>query len=419
VTEATAYDLVVRRARLRDRDDLVDIGIRGGAIMAVSAERLDGDGVVDAAGNLVVPSFVDAHLHACKAHTFTVAGDDALHLYTSGGMARADEAIRRAAAVKDRYAAAWNADNARRAFAAGLRHGVTKVLAFADTDTRARLEGVTGVLAARDELREVMDIRVVAFPQDGVVCDPGAADFVRQGLELGADVVGGIPWIERNGADQQAHIDAMLALATEFDRDVAMLTDDAGDPALRTTEMLARAAVRQGWEGRVVVCHARAMSAWPDDYFRGLLPLLRDAGVRFVTDPHTGALHLRALELRAAGIPVALGQDDIADAYYPFGQHNLLEVAFLAAHLWRLSRTADLDMLLDLVTTDAAAVFGGERGEVAEGAPADIAVLGQPTVVEALRLHEPPRAVIARGRLVAENRTETRYHPPLPDGLAE
>lgn len=402
-----ALDLVVRDARLRQDAGEHWIGIHAGRITRITRDPLAAPTIVDAGGCLVVPSFVDPHLHACKAYTLTAVGDQVARRYSAPGMSEAAGAIRAAAVVKDRYERSWNARNARRALTAGLAHGVTHVLAFADTDTRARMEGVRGVMDARDELGDVMTVRVVAFPQDGVVCDPGAEELVRQALEEGADVVGGIPWIEADEHAQQEHIERMLDLAVRFDRDVAMLVDDAGDPTLRTTEMLARAAVARGWEGRVTACHARALGVYSEEDFRALLPLLRDAGLRFVTDPHTGALFLRVFDLLETGVPVALGQDDVADAYYPFGQHNALEVAFLAAHMWRRFGFDDMELLLDLVTSRAAEVFGLVDHAVAVGAPANLAVLAAPTVHEALRTHAPPKAVVSRGRLVAETTTAT------------
>ena len=129
-----------------------------------------------------------------------------------------------------------------------------------------------------------------------------------------------------------------------------MLLDNSGDPDLRTLEMMAKEAIKRGWQGRALAHHCRAMSAYPDRYLSELLPVLRQAGVTIVSDPHTGPLHARIPELLAAGINVCLGQDDISDAYYPFGRNNMLEVAFLAAHLlWMMSRK-DMETLYDMVT---------------------------------------------------------------------
>jgi cytosine deaminase len=154
---------------------------------------------------------------------------------------------------------------------------------------------------------------------------------VQQAVEAGADRVGGIPWIEYTEDDAQEHVRRMYALAAAHGKRVAMLVDDAGDPTLRTTEMLAVELAKHRLRGGVA-CHARAMDLWPEPYFRRVTALAQRAGLGFVTDPHTGPVHLRAFDLAEYAIPVALGQDDIADASYPYGRHNLLEVAFLASH---------------------------------------------------------------------------------------
>jgi cytosine deaminase len=242
-------------------------------------------------------------------------------------------------------------------------------------------------------------LQVVAFPQDGVVREPGAVELVRAALELGADVVGGIPWIEYTEAAAREHIDAMFALAREFDRDVSMLVDDAGDPGLRTLELLAVKTLAAGWQGRVVAHHARAMALYTPTYLHKVMALLKQAGVALVSDPHTGPLHAPVKELLAAGVSVCLGQDDISDAYYPFGRNNLLEVAFLAAHQLWMTTAADQEQLYELVTRAAARAMGLRNFELRVGAPANLVVLTAPSVLEALRSHEAPRYVISHGRL--------------------
>lgn len=241
-------------------------------------------------------------------------------------------AIERAAAVKDRYEEGWILDNVRCAVRLAARYGTTHLRAFADVDRKAGLTGVKALLQARQEWRGRVEIQVVAFPQDGVVREPGAAELVRRALELGADVVGGIPWNEYTEAGAQAHVDAMFDLAVEFDKDVSMLVDDAGDPGLRTLEMMAVRAIASGRQGRVLAHHARAMALYPKPYLQKIAALLKQAGMGVVTDPHTGPLHARVSELLEEGMLVCLGQDDISDAYYPFGRNNALEVAFLASH---------------------------------------------------------------------------------------
>lgn len=405
------FDLAIADVRLRGRpEERLNVAVRDGSIAAITPDRLRARTELDGEGNLLSPSFVDAHLHLCKVYTLPMIGDEAIRRYAAGAMEQAGAAIELASAVKDTYAEGWIYQNARRALLEGLGHGVTHVQAFVDTDTRARLEAMRAVLRLREELRGTVEVRVVAFPQDGILRDPGAEAYVREALAMGADVVGGIPWIERTEREAQEHTDRMLRFAREHDRDVAFLVDDAGDPQLRTTEMLARAALREGWTGRVTACHARAMRLYPEPYFRELVDLARRAGMAFVTDPHTGALHLRVADLLVAGLPVALGQDDIADAYYPYGQHSMLEVAFLASHIVGTPTFAQMEMLFDMITTLGARVLRLQDYGLAVGRAAHLVVLRGHSVHEALRLHAPPRYVVSHGRLVAETSEATRVH---------
>jgi cytosine deaminase len=173
---------------------------------------------------------------------------------------------------------------------------------------------------------------------------------MRRAMEMGADVAGGIPWIEYTEADIQAHIREIFDLAQEFDKDVSMLVDDAGDAGLRSLEAMAVEAIRRGWQGRALAHHARAMELYPQPYFQKVAALLKRANLGVVTDPHTGPLHARVKELLEEGVLVCLGQDDISDGYYPFGRNNMLEVAFLAAHLLWMTTSRELETLYNMIT---------------------------------------------------------------------
>ena len=402
---ADDFDLVIRDA-VRPDGERVSLGIRDGVIETVAA---DGTGrrELDADGRLVSPSFVDPHLHLDKVYTYEAAGEDAVERYQAGGMGDAMGAIESASAVKADYDAERIYEQAKRAVELGIRHGVLHHRAFADVDTAAGLEGVKALLRLREEYAGTVDLRVVAFPQDGLLRDPGAEALVEEAMALGADEVGGIPWIEFTEADAREHVDRMVDLAVEHDADVAMLTDDAGDPGLRTTEHLATKAIEVGWEGRVTACHARAMELYPEPYRRKLYTLLDRAGMSVVTDPQTGPLHVPVDELLEAGIPVALGQDDIADAYYPFGRNSLIEVGFLAAHLLWKTTVADLHDIHDMLTRHGATSLGLEGHGLAEGCTADLVLLDARSVPEAIGQQALVTHVVSGGRLVAENRLET------------
>ena len=400
------FDIAIRRARLRGRGDrLAEIGIKQGRIVAIG-ENLERRGTleIDARGNLVTESFVNPHLHLCKVWTLPMMEEEALKSYQGEAMGKAMAGIELAAKIKEKYAESWIVENARRAVALAALHGNLHIRAFADVDSKARLEGVKALIRVRDEFRGIVDLQIVAFAQDGIVREPGALELMQEAMALGADVVGGIPWIEFTDADAARHIKACFDLAQKFDKDVSMLLDDAGDPGLRTLEMMAIETIERGWHGRALAHHCRAMSLYPMPYVQRLARLLHAARIAVVTDPHTGPLHARVQELLADDVVVCLGQDDISDAYYTFGRNNMLEIAFLAAHLlWMMTR-ADVEKLYDMITVDAATAINLPGFRLTEGAVADLVVLNQPDVIEALRFHGPPAHVIKSGILVDQAR---------------
>jgi cytosine deaminase len=397
------FDLLIRNAKTRSSGtDTVDIGIKDGSIARIAPDvQADSREEIDAEGKLVTESFVNGHLHLCKVYTLERIGEEALSNYKGGSMGSAMTAIELAARVKEEYDQRWIIENVRRALDLAVHFGNTHIRAFADTDTKARLEGVKALLQAREEYKDRLELQVVAFPQDGVVRDPGAERWIEEALDLGADVVGGIPWIEYTDEDARTHIDTMFALAKKYDRDISMLIDDAGDATLRTLEMLLVKTMQEGWEGRVTVQHARAMQLYPDPYYKKMEALMKQTRAGVVSDPQTGPLHARVRELYDAGVNVALGQDDISDAYYPFGRNNMLEVAFLAAHLLWMTTVEETNILYDLITTNAAKALGITGHELREGGNADLVVLPEENVIEALRNHSAPRAVIKSGRIVS------------------
>ncbi len=400
-------DILIKNVKTRFSHKKVDIAVSEGKIFKIEPDmELGADEILDAEGNLVTESFVNGHLHLDKVYTLNKVGMEALSSYKSGTMGGAMTAIEQAAKVKESYDEKWIIKNVRKALNLAVKFGNTHIRAFADTDTKAKLEGIKAVLKAKKEFKGLIDLQVVAFPQDGIARDPGAEDYVRQAMELGADVVGGIPWIEYTEEDMHDHIDRMFVLAKEFNKDISMLIDDAGDPDLRTLEMLAVKTIKEGWEGRVTVQHARAMSMYSDPYYKKIEYLLKKARMGLVSDPQTGPLHARVRDLYDAGIAVALGQDDISDAYYPFGRNNMLEVAFLAAHLMWMTTFEEMEILYDLITTNAAKALGIKDFALKEGNPANLVILSTENVNEALRNHEPPKYVIKAGKNITGKQIE-------------
>ena len=394
-------EILIKNARLRKKKGTWDIAITGGKIQKIARKinarpRLK----IDAGAKLVTESFVNPHLHLCKVYTLMMMSEAALKDYHGEGMGKAMTAIELASRIKKKYDIKWILPNVRKALKLAARYGNTHIRAFADVDNKAKLKGVKALIEAREEFKGVVDVQVVAFPQDGVTREPGARELVREAMDLGADVVGGIPWIEYTEADEQEHIDKMFEIAVEYDKNISMLVDDAGDPGLRTLEMLALATLREGREGRVLAHHARAMSQYPEPYFMKLVALLKKARLGVVSDPHTGPLHARVKEMLREKALVVFGQDDISDAYYPYGRNNMLEVAFLNSHLLWMTTEEEMEKLYDMITINAAEAIGIKNFRLKAGNQANLVILHEENVLEALRNHAEPKYVISHGKLV-------------------
>jgi cytosine/creatinine deaminase len=193
-----------------------------------------------------------------------------------------------------------------------------------------------------------------------------------------------------------------------------MLVDDAGDPGLRTTELLALKTIAEGWQGRVSACHARAMALYNEAYHRKVVALLRQAELGIVSNPHTGPLHVRVRDLLAEGVPVALGGESVNDTYYPYGRNNMFEVAFLVSHvLWAMT-AEDQGTLYDTITTHPARIMRVDDHRIAEGCEANVVVLAHNSMRDVFTYHSEPRYVVRRGRLVAESESRRTAHAAAP-----
>jgi cytosine deaminase len=395
------FDLILRRCTLRNQKGLFDLGISGGKITAIQPKiESKGRQEIDANGSLVTESFSNPHLHLCKVYTLQMMDEQALKDYHGSDMGKAMTAIELAAKVKDQYDEKWIIKNVRKALVQAAKFGTLNIRAFADVDNKAKLEGVKALIKAREEFKGIVNVQVVAFAQDGIVREPGAADLVREAMKLGADVVGGIPWIEFTDADIAEHIRVCFDIAQEFNKPVSMLVDDAGDPGLRSLEVMALETIKRGWYGRSLAHHARAMALYPTPYFQKVAALLRKAQMGVVSDPHTGPLHARIRDLQNENVLVCLGQDDISDAYYPYGRNNMLEVAFLVSHLLWWTTRNDMETLYNMITVRASQAMGLPELVLQVGAPADLVVLGVDSVLESFRNHEAPQYVIKDGKVL-------------------
>ncbi|MEV0247776.1 amidohydrolase family protein [Nocardia sp. NPDC050712] len=403
-------DLLLRRARIADDSDLVDIAVTAGVITAVGrVPDTRATTEIDCAAMVVVPGLIETHVHLDKALL------DLEHAPSEPGLAAA---IAVTGALKRGFTASDVRDRARRVLDQAIVNGTTAMRVHPDVDPIVGLLGVDVLLGLREEYRGLIDLQIVAFPQEGILRAPGTLDLLREALRRGADVVGGCSYNEATVADCRAHVDLVFDLAAEFGVDVdihADFADDDRDPRFALADYIADATVRAGLSGKVALGHMTALAGRSPDRRRATMARLAHAGVAVVTLPATD-MHLggrgdtinvrRGIapvrELWTAGVTTAYSSNNIRNAFTPYGNADLLELGLFLAQTGHLSGAADLARVLDMATGQAAAVLGiAERHGIRPGADADLVVLSTERVADVLLDRPDRRWVIKGGRVVA------------------
>jgi cytosine deaminase len=407
-------DLMVRAARLDDAGPVQDIAIVGSRIVDVGPDlTVDARRVVDAAGDLVLPGFVCAHLHLDKTGL-----DPTLRPPTWHGNKRELRALN----AKVRREATFDSilERATAAIESALRHGTTVVRAFADVEPETGLTGVKALVALRELYAGQVRIEVCGSPQALIGGSATTERLLEEAIEAGADVVGAMPTEEPTEHLLRRHVDHCFDIARRHDRDVHLLIDDTDDPSDRALEYAAWRTIESGWEGRVTASHAGALSAYDEAHAAKVVRRVADAGISVCVNAHVSLVlqgwhdrgpirrgATRVAELRAAGVNVLAAQDDLDDPYYSLGRGDPLEVAAYAAHVCHLMWPAELETVRDFVTVNAARALRLPDYGIRPGSQADLVVSGRSTLRAALADLPPRPAVIAAGRVVVETTTQT------------
>lgn len=369
---------------------------------------------LDCSGKLLLPAFIDGHVHLDK-----VLIRDELREH-DGTLAGAIAAIHER---KRRYTTEDVRARARTVIEESVRLGTTRLRSHVDVDTIGRLVPLEGVMAAAADCADIAEVRTIAFPQEGLLRDPGAYELMEAALEAGADVIGGMPHWEPDEPSQREHVRLCFELAERFDRDLDMHVDETDDGGMRTLEMVADEALRRGFVGRVCAGHVCSLAAADHVYAERVIEKCLRAGISVAANPVTNLVlqgrgdrglirrgTTRIGELRAAGVNVLFGQDCVKDGFYPFGRGSMLEVALISAHAAHLTTKDDLAFALRAVTEAPAQAMRLSDYGLRPGARADLQLFPAPIWAEALRLQAPPEKVWFRGRLVAENSVRSELH---------
>ena len=407
-----AVDLIVRNATLPDGRKGQDVAIAAGRIAAIepgiAAEPRQ---TIDARGYLLAPPFVDCHFHLDATLSLGLP-----RLNVSGTLL---EGIALWGELKPQLTHEAVAERALRYCDLAVSQGLLAIRSHVDV-CDDRLIAVEALIDVKKKVKPYLDLQLVAFPQDGYFRSPNAARNLERALDLGVDVVGGIPHFERTMADGAASVKALCEIAARRGLMVDLHCDETDDPMSRHIETLAYEAQRLGLGGRATGSHLTSMHSMDNYYVSKLLPLIAESGVSAIANPlinltlqgrHDSYPRRRGLtriaEMRAAGVPVALGQDCVMDPWYGLGGADMLDVAHMAVHGAPMTSRDAIRWTFDAVTEIPARILGLEAYGLAVGAHADMVLLQAADPIEAVRLRAARLFVVRRGEIIARTPPRT------------
>lgn len=416
--------LLIKNAKLRGQEELMCILIEDGRISRIE-ETITADvpETVDAGGNLVIPPFVDPHVHLDAV----LSAGDLSRPNKSGTLL---EAIDIWGERKPFLTKEILKENAREVVNWYIANGVLRVRTHADCSDPT-LVTVESLVELRDEVRDLIDIQVVAFPQDGIFTKPDGEALLRKALEIGADVVGGAPHIEYTREDGVKDVETVYRLAEEFDKLIDIHIDETGDPHSRFIEVMAKENINRGWQGRAAASHTTAMHNYNNDYAFKLLGILKKADMNMITNPFDNSVlqnrtdgyprkrgHTRVDELLERGVNVCIGHDSIMDPWYSMGKGNMIAAANLLAHTAHMNGHDQISTLMEMITVRSARTLNVEDSYGLEaGKPADLVILDARNDAEAVRLTSECLYVIRRGKIIShtEPAVRTLYIKETPE----
>src|SRR4051812_48114008 len=399
-------DLLLRNAVLPRTTFPVDLAVEGGVL--VPADGQEARETIDLGGRLVMPPLIEPHIHLDAVLT---VGQPRPNVSGSlfEGIAVWGERVQDLTVddVKNRV---------RTVLRWQIANGVQSIRSHVDV-CDAELTALRALAELREEVRGMVDLQLVAFPQQGILGFPNGKQLMHRAVGLGADVIGGIPHYELTREDGVASVEFALALADEHGLLVDIHCDETDDEHSRFVEVMAAETIRRGMAGRVTASHTTAMHSYNAAYAYRLIANIARAGLHMVTNPLDNAVlqgrfdtgpirrgHTRVKQLQDAGVNVSIGHDSIMDPWYPLGYGDPVQAAFVLAHLGHMSGDAELRRLIEMVTVNPAAALGVPDYGIRVGGPADLVVFDAPTEADALRLVAPRYLVLRGGRIVARTR---------------
>lgn len=401
--------MIITNAKLRNKEGLWQIQITEGKIerIAPSIETNRDEQIMDVQGNLVLPPFIEPHIHL---DTTLTAGEP--NWNESGTLF---EGIQRWAERKELLTLEDVKTRAKQALKWQIAQGIQHVRTHVDV-TDPELTALRALLEVKEEMASYVDLQLVAFPQEGILSYPNGEELLEESLRMGADVVGGIPHYEFTREYGVESLQTAFKLAEKYDRLVDIHCDEIDDEQSRFVEVVAAEAHRYGMGERVTASHTTAMGSYNDAYTSKLFRLLKLSNINMVANPLVN-IHLqgrfdtypkrrgitRVKELQEAGINVSFGHDDIFDPWYPLGTGNMLQVLHMGIHVTQLMGYDQIVNSIDMITSNSARTLHIEdKYGIEEGKPANLIVLEAENEYEAIRKQAAVLYSIRRGEVIAK-----------------
>lgn len=402
------FDLIIRNANLPDGRSGIDIAIEKDRIAEIAAriEAKAGE-EIDATGRLVSPPFVDPHFHMDATLSLGLP-----RMNRSGTLLEGIALWGELRPILTREALV---ERALRYCDLAVSQGLLHIRSHVDTSD-PRLVTAEALIEVRERVAPYIDLQLVAFPQDGYYRAPDGVEALNRALDMGLDIVGGIPHFERTMADGAASVAALCRIAADRGLPVDMHCDETDDPLSRHIETLAAETVRFGLQGRVAGSHLTSMHSMDNYYVSKLIPLIAEAEINVIPNPLINIMlqgrhdtypkrrgMTRVRELMDAGLNVSFGHDCVMDPWYSMGSGDMLEVGHMAIHVAQMAGIEDKKKIFDALTVNSAKTMGLEGYGLEKGRNADLVLLQARDPLEALRLKPNRLAVIRRGKVIARS----------------
>ena len=401
------FDLLIKNVNSSDGQNGVDIACKNGKIIAIeSGIEANAKVNIDAKGHLISPPFVDPHFHMDA--TLSLGSP---RMNVSGTLL---EGIGLWSELKSIQATDQIISRALRYCDLAVSMGIGAIRSHVDICDNS-LKGVEALLEVQKIVAPYIDLQLVAFPQDGIFRDPDSKVNLINALNMGVNVVGGIPHFERTMQDGSDSIRYLCEIAADRGLMVDMHCDESDDPQSRHVETLAFETSRLGLNGRVAGSHLTSMHSMDNYYVSKLIPLMAEAEMHVIPNPLINIMlqgrhdsypkrrgQTRVPELRDAGINVGFGSDCVMDPWYSLGKADMLDVAHMGLHVGQMSSRVDMDWCFDAITKNSAKILGLDSYGIKKGCRADMVILQATDKIDAIRLRANRLTVIRAGKVISQ-----------------